>query len=45
MNPFFAEIALIGHSVEVAEEIKKDTSNEVSYLVAGDGLEPPTSGL
>ena len=45
MNPFFAKIALAVRSVRDMEIKNKDTSNEVSCLVAGGGLEPPASGL
>ncbi len=45
MNPFFAQIALAVRSVGGCDIKNKDTSNEVSRLVAGEGLEPPASGL
>ena len=45
MNPFFAKIALAVRSVGGCDIKNKDTSNEVSRLVAGEGLEPPASGL
>ena len=45
MNPFFAQIALAVRSVGGCDIKNKDTSNEVSCLVAGEGLEPPASGL
>ena len=45
MNPFFAKIALAVRSVRGMDIKNKDTSNEVSCLVAGEGLEPPASGL
>ena len=45
MNPFFAKIALAVRSIGGMDIKNKDTSNEVSCLVAGEGLEPPASGL
>lgn len=45
MNPFFAKIALAVRSIGGMDIKEKDTSNEVSCLVAGEGLEPPASGL
>ena len=45
MNPFFAKIGLAVRSVRGMDIKEKDTSNEVSCLVAGEGLEPPASGL
>ena len=45
MNPFFAKIALAVRSVGDLETTKKDNPNELSCLVAGEGLEPPASGL
>ena len=45
MNPFFAKIALAVRSVGGMDIKNKDTSNEASRLVAGEGLEPPASGL
>ena len=45
MNPFFAQIALAVRSVGDLETTKKDNPNELSCLVAGEGLEPPASGL
>ena len=45
MNPFFAQIGLAVRSVR-GEGIKnKDSAEALSCLVAGGGLEPPTSGL
>ncbi|MBQ0025130.1 MAG: recombinase family protein [Bacteroidales bacterium] len=45
MNPFFAQIATIHNCIK--GEDKKMTGNDcsLSVLVAGGGLEPPTSGL
>ena len=45
MNPFFAKIGLAVLSMKDAEIKNKDNPNELSCLVAGGGLEPPTSGL
>ena len=45
MNPFFAQIVLAVRSVGDLETTKKDNPNELSCLVAGEGLEPPASGL
>ena len=45
MNPFFAKIALAVRSIRDLETTKKDNHNELSCLVAGEGLEPPASGL
>ena len=45
MNPFFAKIGLAVRSMRDAEIKNKDNPNELSCLVAGGGLEPPTSGL
>lgn len=39
------EIGLAVRSVTGIDIKNKDTSNEVSCLVAGEGLEPPASGL
>ena len=45
MNPFFAQIALAVRSIGDLGTRKKDNPNELSCLVAGEGLEPPASGL
>ena len=45
MNPFFAKIALAVRSIGDLGIRKKDNPNELSRLVAGEGLEPPASGL
>ena len=45
MNPFFAKIALAVRSVRGMEIKNKDNPDELSCLVAGEGLEPPASGL
>ncbi len=38
-------IALAARSMRGLDIKKKDNPNELSYLVAGGGLEPPASGL
>ena len=43
--PFFAQTVLAVRSVRDADIKNKDTSNEMSCVVAGEGLEPPASGL
>ena len=45
MNPFFSKIALLHASIGGERTQKKDKSCDLSCLVAGGGLEPPTSGL
>lgn len=45
MNDFFSKLRLVHTSVEGYEQKEKDKSCDLSYLVAGGGLEPPTSGL
>ena len=45
MNPFFAQIALAVRSVGGMDIKNKDNPDELSRLVAGEGLEPPASGL
>ena len=44
-NEFLAKIASVGASVEVLTKKEQDKSCDLSCLVAGGGLEPPTSGL
>lgn len=45
MNKFFRQIAVVGTSVEASTYEKRTPLDEMSVLVAGGGLEPPTSGL
>ena len=45
MNPFFAQIGLVARSVKGVDIKNKDSAEALSCLVAGGGLEPPTSGL
>ena len=45
MNPFFAQIGLVARSVRGVDIKNKDSAEALSCLVAGGGLEPPTSGL
>ena len=42
---FFAKIALAVRSVGGMDIKNKDNPDELSCLVAGEGLEPPASGL
>lgn len=44
-NEFLAIIANVGTSVEGSDKKEKDKSCDLSFLVAGAGLEPTTSGL
>ena len=45
MNPFFAQIGLVARSARGVDIKNKDSAEALSCLVAGGGLEPPTSGL
>ena len=45
MNPFFAQIGLVARSARGMDIKNKDSAEALSCLVAGGGLEPPTSGL
>ena len=44
-NEYLAKIALLRTSVAGLEQKERDKSCDLSRLVAGGGLEPPTSGL
>ena len=45
MNPLMSELFSLSMSYENEWAQKKDKSEDLSYLVAGRGLEPLTSGL
>ena len=45
MNPFFAQIGFVARSARGMDIKNKDGAEALSCLVAGGGLEPPTSGL
>ena len=45
MNEFFRQIKFLSHSTAAMDIKKADTDFSVSVLVAGEGLEPPASGL
>ena len=45
MNPLMSDLFSLSISYENLGTRKKDKSCDLSYLVAGGGLEPPTSGL